>query len=387
MLILHEDRKKNHKRVITSSIYMAYTISKFTGGILSDRVCANNMFSFGLLGVGLLVLAFTFCTLWNLMALLWFVQGLFQGLGWPACGKLLKKWFPPSHIGLYWSILSSSVNIASGIGPLVASMLASVYGWRIATRTSALLAVAMSFLLFIFLKESPVDVGLTAFSQDAKKKESVPVKNIVQTPFLWVMFSYNLLNVFMSHAFSDWGQLYLIHELNYPPTTGGAVVSTFQLGAVIGSVFAGYFTDKQVAKEGVLMIGSARFPYLLVTLVALVSSMHCFNTLVSSESSLVFIFFLNFIMGFCAFGIQCINGVLVIEHTTPEMSGTAHAFASLGGGVGAVLAGYPLSIIAKHYNWYTSLLIVEATVIIHCVVMVTTWNISTEIGKKRGKIE
>ncbi|XP_071957208.1 glucose-6-phosphate exchanger SLC37A4-like [Antedon mediterranea] len=376
---------------ITSSIYMSYTLSKFAGGIMSDKVNASRMFPFGLLGVGLLVVAFTLCTSLKMMVVVWFVQGLFQGMGWPACGKLLKKWFPPSKLGIYWSLLSTSMNIAGGAGPVVAALLSSSYGWRTALQASGLVAIFVSFLSFFILKESPSEVGIeTAFTHYKKKKdtsEPTSVIDVVRTPFLWVLIIYCLLNIFMANAISDWGQLYLIQELNYSPTTGGVFVSAFQIGAVIGSIVAGYVTDKQVNKQGLRDAGSARFPFLLVTILALLSSLHCFNTLVSSESNLVFICVLSFIMGFCAFGHQSLNGVLVIEHSTPVMSGTAHAFFSLGGGVGAVLAGYPLSIVAKHFNWYTSLIIVEGAVILHLLIMLSTWNISTAIGKRRIKSE
>lgn len=77
--------------LITSSQSAAYAISKFISGVLSDQMSARWLFSSGLLLVGLVNVAFSWSATVAVFAGLWFLNGLAQGLGWPPCGKVLRK--------------------------------------------------------------------------------------------------------------------------------------------------------------------------------------------------------------------------------------------------------------------------------------------------------
>lgn len=70
---------------------MAYAISKFVSGVLSDRISARWLFSVGLLLVGGINVAFSQSSTVAAFSLLWFINGLGQGCGWPPCGKVLRK--------------------------------------------------------------------------------------------------------------------------------------------------------------------------------------------------------------------------------------------------------------------------------------------------------
>lgn len=77
--------------LITSSQSAAYAISKFVSGVLSDQMSARWLFSSGLLLVGLVNVVFSWSSAVPVFAALWFLNGLAQGLGWPPCGKILRK--------------------------------------------------------------------------------------------------------------------------------------------------------------------------------------------------------------------------------------------------------------------------------------------------------
>lgn len=78
---------------------MAYAISKFISGVLSDKISARWLFSIGLFLVGGINVVFSWSSTVSMFSLLWFINGLGQGCGWPPCGKVLRKvtsfWLPP----------------------------------------------------------------------------------------------------------------------------------------------------------------------------------------------------------------------------------------------------------------------------------------------------
>ncbi|ROT82758.1 hypothetical protein C7M84_024070 [Penaeus vannamei] len=106
---------------ITSCQNTAYAISKFLGGVLSDRISARLLFSMGLALSGASTLLFSRTEDPRLWALLWFANGFAQGAGWPACAKLLKKWFSPANFGTWWSVLTASSNVSGTASPLLAA--------------------------------------------------------------------------------------------------------------------------------------------------------------------------------------------------------------------------------------------------------------------------
>ncbi|KAK7925399.1 hypothetical protein WMY93_007709 [Mugilogobius chulae] len=90
---------KDDLGLIASSQTMAYAISKFISGVLSDQISARWLFSIGLFLVGGINIAFSWSSTVTMFSLLWFINGLGQGCGWPPCGKVLRKWYEPSHSG------------------------------------------------------------------------------------------------------------------------------------------------------------------------------------------------------------------------------------------------------------------------------------------------
>lgn len=93
--------------MITSSQTMAYAISKFISGVLSDQISARWLFSIGLFLVGGINVAFSWSSSVSMFSLLWFINGLGQGCGWPPCGKVLRKVMLSNmlhHISQHWPL-------------------------------------------------------------------------------------------------------------------------------------------------------------------------------------------------------------------------------------------------------------------------------------------
>lgn len=83
--------------MITSSQSLAYAISKFISGVLSDQISARWLFSIGLFMVGAINVVFSWSSTVAIFSGLWFLNGLGQGLGWPPCGRVLRKVGPGSN--------------------------------------------------------------------------------------------------------------------------------------------------------------------------------------------------------------------------------------------------------------------------------------------------
>lgn len=79
------------------------------------------------------------------------------------------QWFEPSQFGTWWAVLSCSMNLAGGLGPIIAMLLAESYSWRFTLSISGLTCVVMSVFCLLVIQNEPKDVGLPNIEASAKK--------------------------------------------------------------------------------------------------------------------------------------------------------------------------------------------------------------------------
>jgi len=157
MTSLHLD--KDQLGLISSSQNLAYTISKFCGGILSDRVSAKALFTVGLFISGIITVSLTAFQSALPFAVLWFMQGLAQGGAWPACAKILKQWFPVDSFGTWYSILNTTMNLACSVGPILTALLVESISWQACLTMYGLSALVVSVMCYFSIWNSPADAG------------------------------------------------------------------------------------------------------------------------------------------------------------------------------------------------------------------------------------
>ncbi|XP_076832547.1 glucose-6-phosphate exchanger SLC37A4a [Brachyhypopomus gauderio] len=383
---------KDDLGLITSSQSLAYAVSKFISGVLSDQISARWLFSTGLCLVGAINVLFSQSSTVAVFSILWFLNGLGQGLGWPPCGKVLRKWFEPSQFGTWWAILSCSMNLAGGLGPIVAALLAQSYSWRTTLFISGLTCVGSSVFCLLVIRNEPSDVGLPSIDAGLKKGKAGSSKDPESTlwefllsPYLWVL-SLGYLVVFgVKTAYTDWGQLFLIQDMGQSPLMGSSYMSALEFGGLLGSLAAGYLSDRAVARQGLRVYGNPRHGLLLSMMAGMYVSMYLFRTTVTQDSSNVWILFLGATFGFSSYGPIALFGVIANESAPSNYCGTSHAIVALMANVGGFLSGLPFSTIAKHHGWNTAFWVAEVTCAVTTVAFFLLRNIQTKMGRVAKK--
>lgn len=85
------------------------------------------------------------------------------------CFHFCVQWFEPSQFGTWWAVLSCSMNLAGGLGPIIATLLAESYSWRSTLFLSGMTCVVMSVFCLLVIQNEPKDVGLPNIEANAKK--------------------------------------------------------------------------------------------------------------------------------------------------------------------------------------------------------------------------
>ncbi|XP_029337781.1 glucose-6-phosphate exchanger SLC37A4 isoform X4 [Mus caroli] len=342
--------------LITSSQSAAYAISKFVSGVLSDQMSARWLFSSGLLLVGLVNVVFSWSSTVSAFAALWFLNGLAQGLGWPPCGKILRKWFEPSQFGTWWAVLSTSMNLAGSLGPILATILAQSYSWRSTLALSGALCVVVSFFCLLLIHNEPADVGLRNLDPAPSKgkkgssKEESTLQDLLLSPYLWVLSTGYLVVFGVKTCCTDWGQFFLIQERGQSALVGSSYISALEVGGLVGSIAAGYLSDRAMAKAGLSLYGNPRHGLLLLMMAGMAASMFLFRVTVTSDSPKdafwtpvlhplaeltgfteheIWILVLGAVFGFSSYGPIALFGVIANESAPPNLCGTSHAIVGL----------------------------------------------------------
>ncbi|NXA42886.1 G6PT1 protein, partial [Eudromia elegans] len=375
---------KDELGLITSSQSAAYAISKFISGVLSDQLSARWLFSSGLLMVGLVNIVFSWSSTVTAFAGLWFLNGLAQGLGWPPCGKVLRKWFEPSQFGTWWAILSTSMNLAGGLGPIVAALVALHYDWRMTLSFSGFICVVVSFVCLVLIKNEPSDVGLPNIEPGAKKgkkgssSDNSTLAELLLSPYLWVLSTGYLVVFGVKTCCSDWGQLFLIQERGQSVLVGSSYISALEIGGLVGSIAAGYLSDRAVAKVGLSNYGNPRHALLLAMMAGMCVSMFLFRVTVTGESPKVIQAqaAASFLTGRLAICLLPVSTEGAAPLYVPMLELLVFSLA-----VGGFLAGLPFSTIAKHYSWATAFWVAELTCAGSTVAFFLLRNIRTKMGR------
>ncbi|CAL8398499.1 unnamed protein product [Boreogadus saida] len=405
---------KDDLGLITSSQTMAYAISKFISGVLSDRISARWLFSIGLFVVGGINVVFSWSSTVAMFSLLWFINGLGQGCGWPPCGKVLRKWFEPSQFGTYWAVLSCSMNLAGSLGPLMATVLLQYYDWRTILSASGIVCAAFSLVCIVFVKNEPTDVGLPAV-EAAKKKgakggnNESTLREFLTSPFLWVL-SLGYMVVFgVKTAATDWGQLFLIQEKGQSVLMGSSYMSALEVGGFVGSLASGLLSDRAVARQGLGTHGNPRHGLLLCMMSGMFVSMYLFRVTITAEvpeeaplwlqalhpisvliglsEKEIWILFLGALFGFSSYGPIALFGVIASESAPSNFCGTSHAVVALMANVGAFVAGLPFSTIAKNHSWDMAFWVAEVAMAAATVCFFLMRNMRTKMGRIAEKMD
>ncbi|XP_059187277.1 glucose-6-phosphate exchanger SLC37A4a isoform X1 [Centropristis striata] len=420
---------KDDLGMITSSQSLAYAISKFISGVLSDRISARWLFSIGLCMVGGINVVFSWSSTVAVFSALWFLNGLGQGLGWPPCGRVLRKWFEPSQFGTWWAILSCSMNLAGSLGPIIATVLTQSYSWRTILSVSGMICVVASFFCLLFIKNEPKDVGLPNVEAAAKKSkggsssDESSLSEFLLSPYLWLL-SVSYLVVFgVKTVCTDWGQLFLIQDKGQSTLMGSSYMSALEVGGLLGSLAAGYFSDKAVAKQGMKIYGNPRHFILICMMVGMFVSMYLFRVTVTPDSPKVpvlrsspigqtyftertsnathcmssswmylmylqvWILGLGAAFGFSSYGPIALFGVIANESAPSNYCGTSHAIVALMANIGGFLSGLPFSTIAKHHGWEMAFWVAEITCGVTTIGFFLLRNVRTKMGHVSKKAD
>ena len=215
---------KDQLGTIASSFSMAYGVSKFLGAMVSDHADPGLLFSLGLFLTGLTTLAFPLSSTVPYCSTVLFLQGVVNGVGWPAVAKILKVRFPPQRVGLWWSVISCAGSMAAALSPVLVAWTAKIMEWNGIYYAVGGLTVVLSVIVYFAIPASS-SPSTNQPSQDKPTSPEVSYSDLLRNVDLWLTSWVYFILYLLKNAIVDWGQLYFIQQLNYKQTNGNTPFS------------------------------------------------------------------------------------------------------------------------------------------------------------------
>jgi len=367
--------------ILASILSITYGISKFLGGMISDRSNPQYFMALGLILTGICNIAFGLSSTFWLFALFWCLNGVFQAWGWPACCKQLNYWFAQSERGLWYGFCSTSHNLGGAIIPLIAVFCAMQFGWRYAMFVPAACSIIMGLILINRLRDVPRSLGLptvevfkndithTPLESQATQHSSLSVREILfnqvlNNKYVWIFsISYFFIYVVRT-AINDWTIFYLAEVKNMPQMLASWGVFWFETGGFAGMIAAGWGSD--------YFWKGNRVPVMVLCAIGLMCSL--LGLMYSPLDHVYLDMLLLAMIGAFVFGPQMIVGLAAAEFVDKRAAATSNGFAGTWGYLGAAAAGYPggkmIDILGWH-NFFVALLISSAIIFL---LLIPLWS-------------
>ena len=368
--------EKGELGIVLSMNAIAYGFSKFVMASISDRSNAQRFLPLGLVCTAISMLFMIVPVQWlgaehkgaaiALMAVLNFLVGWFNGMGWPPCGRVMTHWFSIKERGTWMSFWNCAHNVG---GALVGPM--AVYGamwfgsWFYGANTDyyfligtyafpAAVAVLVAVLAYLMIRDTPQSCGLQSieewsghaaknYSKADEKALSVSeiFKTVLSNKLLWYIAFANAFVYMVRYGCLDWAPT-ILKEQGVDLKEAGWAYFAYEMAAIPGTIFCGWLSDK-------VFQGRRALPtiiFMALVAVAIVVYWQFFNNFTVVICCLIAI-------GFLIYGPVMLIGVQALDLAPKNAAGTAAGLTGFMGYVlgtairGNVVIGY----VAENAGW------------------------------------
>ena len=352
---------------------VVYGLSRFINGFWADRLNGRVFMAAGLALSAATNFFFGCSSLTLFFAAFWILNGWTQGMGFPPCAKMLAHWIHPRELATKMSIwnVSHSVGAVLALG-LCSALFALGLGWRWCFWVPATLAAAAAVFTFLCVKETPAEAGLPPLKLESPAKGAAGTLTAAErrrlvfgNRVIWLVALANFFVYVVRFGFLDWGPTFLKQMKGIPVAKGGLMIIAFELAAVVGTICAGWATDRifkgRGCRTGVFfMLFAALFAFCFWRLPAGAPAWQATLLLTGA--------------GFCIYGPQALTGIIVANQATKEAAALATGFAGIMGYLSTTVSGIGIAFIKERFGWGVALCSIAAFAIAGMILFLCAWR-------------
>lgn len=365
-----------------SGVSIAYGLSKFIMGYVSDRSNARIFLPLGLF-LSSLTMIFMGYSPWatssiHVMFVLLLLNGWFQGMGWPPAGRVMVHWFSQKERGFMMSIWNVAHNVGGGmVGPLAYWAVLLFGTWQSKFYFPGMVAAVMAGLSYLLIRDTPSSCGLPPVEEykndysnpyqthnETLSTKEVLVKYILRNKLLWYIALANVFIYLVRYGVLDWSPTYLKEAKGYSLKELGWAYFAYEYAGIPGTLLCGLISDKYFKGRR----SPATVLYMVFVLVAVIVYWQ-------NPPGNVWIDQLAlFAIGFLIYGPVMLIGLFAIDLAPKNAAGTAAGLTGLFGYLGgAVFANIAMGYVVDRWQWDGGFMVLIAACVLSILVMIPAW--------------
>ncbi|MDG4952462.1 glycerol-3-phosphate transporter [Actinobacillus equuli subsp. equuli] len=414
--------------IIGTGAGLAYGLSKFVMAWMSDRSNPKVFLPFGLLLSGLCMTMMGLMP-WAtsgiaVMFIMIFLNGWFQGMGWPPCGRTMVHWWSKSERGSIVSIWNCAHNVGGMVPGLMVFLAGAVYFnttgveatakdvWQQALYYPGIAAMIAAIPIYFMMKDTPQSCGLPPVEKwrndypdnydENKSEQELTTKEILVTyvlknKLLWYIAIANVFVYLIRYGVLKWSPVYLgeVKHFNIKGTASAYII--YELAAIPGTLLCGWVSDKIFKGKR----GLTGFIFMILTTAAVVA---LWLNPATPEAELaqyagkawyenpyqLMDFILMTTIGFLIYGPVMLIGLHALELAPKKAAGTSAGFTGLFGYLGGTVSASAVVGWAAHeFGWdggfYVMITGGVLAVLLMLIVMLEEGKHKAKLGDHYGK--
>ncbi len=228
-------------------------------GNVSDRSNPRYFMALGLILSGIVNLLFSSAHSVWIMAVLWLLNGWFQGMGWPPCARTLTHWYSDRERGTMFALWNIAHNVGGGlVGPVGSLAIILFSSWQSVFYVPAAMAISMGLLIILFLRDTPQSVGLPPIEEyrddypqtavDDRERElgarEIFFTYVLRNRFLWFLALANVFVYVVRYGVLDWAPTYLTAVKGSSDSLSRMQFFCYEYAGIPGTLIAGWMSDR-----------------------------------------------------------------------------------------------------------------------------------------------
>ncbi|EIT86273.1 glycerol-3-phosphate transporter [Fictibacillus macauensis ZFHKF-1] len=376
-----------------SAVSIAYGISKFLMAMVSDRSNPKYFLPAGLIlsAITSLFMGFVpyFTSTINIMFVMLFLNGWFQGMGWPPSGRVLVHWFSVNERGNKTAIWNVAHNIGGGLmAPIAvggATLFATLYGTSKGSFEGtfilpALVAIVVAIIAFILIRDTPQSKGLPPIEEyrndyPSNKRETIErelsvkeilFKYVLNNKWVWAIAIANIFVYFVRYGVLDWAPTYLSEEKGFNMNKSSIAYFLYEWAGIPGTLLCGYISDKVFKGRR----GPAGFVFMIGVLIAVL--VYWLNPAGHPIIDMICLI----AIGFLIYGPVMLIGLQALDFVPKKAAGTAAGLTGFFGYIfGSVTANGVMGTVVSKSGWNAGFILLISSCLLAAIVFAITWNV------------
>ena len=367
-----------------SGVSIAYGLSKFVMGSVSDRSNARVFMALGLVcSAAVMIFMGTAPVATSSVAIMFamlLLNGWFQGMGWPPSGRVMAHWFSPGERGTKMAFWNVAHNIGGGlVGPLAILAMAMFADWHAILYLHGFFALGVAVFILVMVRDTPQSQGLPAielhrndypkaFDYDPDHEQEFSTKEIfvdyvLRNRLLWFIAVANAFVYFVRYGVLDWAPTYLGEVKHFSFEDTGWAYALYEFAGIPGTLLCGWMSDR--------VFGGRRAPASILFMFATMVCVVVYWQNPAGNPTVDIAMLIG--IGFFVYGPVMLIGVHALDLAPKKAAGTAAGFTGLFGYVGgAVAASVVIGMVVDAAGWDAGFSLIVGACVVAMILLALT---------------